>query len=104
MSLMIAATSLTLSMGTFQEDIMTTIRHLMSHEGLSIIEQALRKFSETAKGWYWNIDKLYRKYAVKLYPMILVVNLYILLVYCCTMLLNFMFCSQPLSYDSGCQP
>ena len=39
MSLMIAATSLTLSMGTFQEDIMTTIRHLMSHEGLSIIEK-----------------------------------------------------------------
>ena len=42
-------------------------------------EQALRKFSETAKGWYWNIEKLYRKYAVKLYPMILVVNQYILL-------------------------
>ena len=22
------------------------------------IEQALRKFSETAKGWYWNMEKL----------------------------------------------
>ena len=43
------------------------------------IKQALRKFSETAKGWYWNMEKLYRKYAVKLYPMILVVNQYILL-------------------------
>ena len=42
-------------------------------------KQALRKFSETAKGWYWNMDKLHRKYAVKLYPMILVVNQYILL-------------------------
>ena len=42
-------------------------------------KQALRKFSETAKGWYWNMEKLYRKYAVKLYPMILVVNQYILL-------------------------
>ena len=31
------------------------------------------------------MEKLYRKYAVKQYPMILVVNLYILLVYCCTM-------------------
>ena len=35
--------------------------------------------SETAKGWYWNMEKLYCKYAVKLYPMILVVNQYILL-------------------------
>ena len=38
--------------------------------------------------------------------MILVVNLYILLVYCCTLLLNFtfyFFC-QPLFYDSGGQP
>ena len=55
-------------------------------------EQALRKFSETAKGWYWNMEKLYRKYAVKQYPMILVVNLYILLVYCCTMV-------QPKSFE-----
>ena len=38
------------------------------------LKQALRKFSETAKGWYWNMEKLHRKYAVKLYPMILVVN------------------------------
>ena len=45
----------------------------------SNFKQALRKFSETAKGWYWNMEKLYRKYAVKLYPMILVVNQYILL-------------------------
>ena len=30
-------------------------------------KQALRKFSETAKGWYWNIGKLHRKYTVKLY-------------------------------------
>ena len=29
-------------------------------------KQALRKFSETAKGWYWNMGKLYKKYAVKL--------------------------------------
>ena len=31
-----------------------------------ILKQALRKFSETAKGWYWNMGKLYKKYAVKL--------------------------------------
>ena len=43
-------------------------------------------FTETAKGWYWNMEKLYWKYAVKLYPMILVVNQYILLIYCCTFL------------------
>ena len=43
------------------------------------MEQALRKFSETAKGWYWNMEKLYRNYAVKLYPMILVFNQYTLL-------------------------
>ena len=30
------------------------------------LKQALRKFSETAKGWYWNMGKLYKKYAVKL--------------------------------------
>ena len=43
---------------------------------------------------------------VNLYPIILVVNLYISLVYCCTLLLNFTFyfCCQPLSYDSGGQP
>ena len=46
---------------------------------LSILKQALRKFSETAKGWYWNIGKLNRKYTVKLYPNIV-------LVHCCTML------------------
>ena len=44
-----------------------------------IFKQALRKFSETAKGWYWNIGKLHRKYTVKLYPNIV-------LVHCCTML------------------
>ena len=46
------------------------------------------------------IGKLHGKYAVKLHPMILVVNLYILLVYCCTMLLNsrIYFCCQPMSY------
>ena len=46
------------------------------------------------------IGKIYRKFAVKLYPLILVVNLYILLVYCCTMLLNstIYFCCQPMSY------
>ena len=43
------------------------------------LKQAFQKFSETAKGWYWNMEKLYRKYAFKLYPMILVVNQYILL-------------------------
>ena len=31
-----------------------------------IKKQALQKFSETAKGWYWNMGKLYKKYAVKL--------------------------------------
>ena len=46
---------------------------------VSIFKQALRKFSKTAKGWYWNMEKLYRKYTFKLYPMILVVNQYILL-------------------------
>ena len=30
------------------------------------IKQALRKFSETAKGWYWNMGKLHKKYAVTL--------------------------------------
>ena len=44
-----------------------------------LYKQALWKFSETAKGWFWNMEKLYRKYAVKLYPMILVVNQYMLL-------------------------
>ena len=43
------------------------------------LKQALQKFSETAKGWYWNMEKLYRKYAVKLYSMILFVIQYILL-------------------------
>ena len=43
---------------------------------------------------------------VNLYPVILVVNLYISLVYCYTLLLNFTyyFCCQPLSYDAGGQP
>ena len=31
-----------------------------------LLQQALWKFSETAKGWYWNMGKLYKKYAVKL--------------------------------------
>ena len=33
---------------------------MCSRKGLSeaIKEQALRKFSETAKGWYWNMEKL----------------------------------------------
>ena len=34
--------------------------------GRDFNKQALRKFSETAKGWYWNMGKLYKKYAVKL--------------------------------------
>ena len=33
---------------------------------LKYLKQALRKFSETAKGWYWNMGKLYKKYAVTL--------------------------------------
>ena len=43
--------------------------------------------------------------AVNFYLMILVVNLYIVLVYCYTMLLGYTFVNfqcQALSYDSGC--
>ena len=52
---------------TLTDDFVTTLKGQLT-------KQALRKFSETAKGWYWNMKKLYRKYAVKLYPMIMVVN------------------------------
>ena len=48
-----------------------------THAGADIIIiKNKHKFSETAKGWYWNMEKLDRKYAVKLH----------------------------ISYDSGCQP
>ena len=32
---------------------------------MSKIKQALRKFPETAKGWYWNKEKLFRSFALK---------------------------------------
>ena len=55
----------------FQPGVLSQFWH---HWEETDFKQALRKFSETAKGWYLKMEKLYRKYAVKLHPMILVDN------------------------------
>ena len=44
----------------------SAVMNILPLNGMIMDKQALRKFSETAKGWYWNMGKLYKKYAVKL--------------------------------------
>ena len=43
---------------------------------LNYVKTSTSKVLRNCERMVWNMEKLYRKYAIKLYPMILVVNLY----------------------------